>query len=198
VSSAGDIEVLDDPGSAAALVRPLPRRILEELREAGSSSSVAKRLGLPRQKVNYHLRKLEEEGLVVLVEERRRGNCVERVVRASARSYFISPQALGSLDADPGDGPDAFSPSRLISLASRMARDVAALRDHSRSGGPSPTTLSLETEVVFRSAADREAFAVELAETLGRLTAKYHDERKASAGHPAFRLVVAGYLPASP
>lgn len=152
---------------------------------------------MARQKVNYHLRKLEDEGLVVLVEEQRRGNCVERVVRASARSYFISPQALGSLGDDPAEVTDAFSPSRLISLASRTARDVAMLRDRAESRGKRPETLSLETEVLFRNAAEREAFAVELAETLGRLTAKYHDERKGSA-EPAFRVVVAGYLPTSP
>jgi DNA-binding transcriptional ArsR family regulator len=193
-----DVEVLDEPGSAAALVQPLRRRILGELRGAGSAASVAKRLGVARQKVNYHLRKLVDEGLVVLVEKRRRGNCVERIVRASARSYFISPQALGSLGDDPAEAPDAFSPSRLISLASRTARDVAMLRDRAESGGQRPETLSLETEVLFRNAAEREAFAVELAETLGRLTAMYHDERKASAERTAFRLVVAGYLAASP
>lgn len=193
-----DLEVLDEPGSVAALVQPLRRRILAELREAGSAASVASRLGLARQKVNYHLRLLEDEGLVVLVEERRRGNCVERLVRASARSYFISPLALGSLGVDPAEGADAFSPSRLISLASRVARDVGALRERGETIGQRPATLSLETEVRFRSAAEREAFAVELAETLGRLTAKYHDERKASAERAPFRLVVAGYLPAAP
>jgi DNA-binding transcriptional ArsR family regulator len=198
VKSAKDVEVLDAPGSAAALVQPLRRRILGELRNAGSAASVAKRLGVARQKVNYHLRKLEDEGLVVLVEEQRRGNCVERVVRASARSYFISPQALGSLGDDPAEAADAFSPSRLISLASRTARDVALLRHRAESGGKRPETLSLETEVLFRNTAEREAFAVELAETLGRLTAKFHDERKASAERVAFRLVVAGYLPISP
>jgi DNA-binding transcriptional ArsR family regulator len=192
-----DIEVLDEPGSAAALLRPLRRRILAELREAGSAASVARRLGVPRQKVNYHLRTLEEQGLVVLVEERRRGNCVERLVRATAKSYFISPQALGSLEADPSEGADAYSASRLISLASRVARDVAALRDHAPRSGAGPDTLSLETEVRFRNTAERDAFAVELAEALGRLTAKYHDERVASTAR-AFRLVVGGYPATTP
>ncbi len=196
MKNAKDVEVLDELSSAAALVQPLRRRILGELRDAGSAASVAKRLGVARQKVNYHLRRLEDEGLVVLVGEQRRGNCVERVVRASARSYFISPQALGSLGDDPAEGTDAFSPSRLISMASRTARDVALLRDRAESGGKRPETLSLETEILFRNAADREAFAVELAETLGRLTAKYHDERKA-APERVFRVVVAGYSPTS-
>ena len=40
-------------------------------------------LGLSRQKVNYHLRALEDAGLVEHVEDRRRGNCTERIVRAT-------------------------------------------------------------------------------------------------------------------
>jgi hypothetical protein len=50
-------------------------------------------LALPRQQVGYHLRALEQAGLVELVEERRKGNCIERIVRAAACSYVISPEA---------------------------------------------------------------------------------------------------------
>ena len=46
-----------------------------------------------------------------LVEERRKGNCTERVLQATAASYVISPSALaGSLPirtAGPTSGPPA-------------------------------------------------------------------------------------------
>ena len=41
--------------------------------------------------------------LVELAEERRKGNCTERVMRATAPSYFISPAALGKLGLSTGE-----------------------------------------------------------------------------------------------
>ena len=58
-------------------------------------------LGLPRQNVNYHLKALERHGLVELVEERKKGNMTERMLRATALSYAISPAALGGVQPDP-------------------------------------------------------------------------------------------------
>ena len=66
---------------------------------------LADRVGLARQKVNYHLRELERHGLVELVEERRKGNMTERVLRATAASYVISPAALAAVAPDPGAPP---------------------------------------------------------------------------------------------
>ncbi len=60
---------------------------------------LAARSGLARQKVNYHLRELERHGLVELVEERRKGNVTERVMRATAASFVISPAALAAVRA---------------------------------------------------------------------------------------------------
>ena len=48
--------------------------------------------GISRQTANYHLRVLETHGLVELVEERVRGSKAERVLRATASSFVISPR----------------------------------------------------------------------------------------------------------
>ena len=80
------IEVIEDPAAAEATLDPIRTRILRELTDPGSATQLAARLGLPRQKVNYHLRTLEQHGLVELVEERRRGNVTERILRATASS----------------------------------------------------------------------------------------------------------------
>ena len=92
-----DVAVIEDPAAAEASLDPIRGRLLAELAEPGSASTLATRVGLPRQKVNYHLRALERHGLVELVEERRKGNCTERVLQATAASYVISPTALSAV-----------------------------------------------------------------------------------------------------
>ena len=96
-----DVEVIDDPAVAAVAIDPVRARILAELANPGSATTVAAALGQPRQKVNYHLRALEDHGLVTLVEERPRRGLTERVLVASARSYVLSPEILGRNAADP-------------------------------------------------------------------------------------------------
>ena len=64
-----ELDVIDQPAAAVAALDPVRGRILAELAEPGSASTVAAALGLPRQQVNYHLRTLEQHGLVALVEE---------------------------------------------------------------------------------------------------------------------------------
>src|SRR6267142_2787415 len=93
----------------------------------GSASTLAGRVGLTRQKANYHLRALERHGLVELVEERRRGNCTERVLQATAASYVISPTALSAVAPDPSREPDQRSARWLLAVAGRLVREVGEL-----------------------------------------------------------------------
>ena len=96
-----DVAVIEDPAAAEVSLDPMRARLLGELAEPASATMLASRVGLPRQKVNYHLRALERHGLVELVEERRKGNCTERVLQATAASYVISPAALAPLTSSP-------------------------------------------------------------------------------------------------
>src|SRR5690606_14594273 len=111
-----------------------------------------------------------------LVEEKRVGNCVERIVRATGRAYLVSAEALGSLTRGAADVTDRFSAAYVISVAARALREVTRLRQAADEAGKRLATLTLETEVRFARAADRAAFAEELAREVARLTAKYHDE----------------------
>ena len=185
-----DIEVLRDPGQAAALLHPERMRVLEKLTQPDSASGVARHLKLPRQQVNYHLRELEKSGLVEFVEERRRGNCLERLVRSTARSYLISPDALGHLGDDPAVERDRFSVSYLLSAAARAIRDLAVLRPRAEKAGKRLATLTLETEIRFASAAERSAFAEELTDAIAGLTAKYNT---AGPGSRPFRILIGAY-----
>src|SRR6188472_1255384 len=122
-----DVTVIDDPAAAEVSLDPVRTRLLAELAQPGSASSLAAKVGLARQKVNYHLRALEKHGLVELVEERRKGNMTERVLQATASSYVISPAALGAVQPDPQRAPDRLSARWLLALASRLVTDVGTL-----------------------------------------------------------------------
>ncbi len=177
---AAGVQVIQSVEAAATLFSPARLRILEQLSDPDSAAGIARRLSLPRQQVAYHIREMENAGLVELVEERRKGNCMERVVRAAARSYVISPEALGKLGATPAQQRDRFSLGYLVSLAARAIRDLALLRSRADKAGKRISTMALEVEVRFASAEARNAFGEELAAQVARLAAKYHDETVAA------------------
>lgn len=160
---------------AAVLVRPLRTRILEMLAEPQSAAGIARTLAVARQKVGYHLKALEQHGLVELVEEKKVGNCVERLVRATGRAYLVSAQALGSLVEGAAEATDRFSAAYVVAVAARALREVTRLRHAADAAGKRLATLTLDTEIRFATAADRAAFTEELAREIARLTAKYHD-----------------------
>jgi DNA-binding transcriptional ArsR family regulator len=184
-----DVAVIEDPAAAEVSLDPIRARLLAALAEPGSATTLAGRVGLPRQKVNYHLRALEKHGLVELVEERRKGNMTERVLRATASSYVISPMALAALAPDPARSPDRLSARWLLALAARLVKDVGSLISGADKVKKRVATFAIEGEVRFATAADRAAFAEDLAAAVTTLVAKYHDETaEAGRGH---RLIVA-------
>jgi DNA-binding transcriptional ArsR family regulator len=184
-----ELSVIDDPAAAGVSLDPVRARLLAELAEPGSASSLAGKVGLARQKVNYHLRTLEQHGLIELLEERRKGNMTERVMQATAASYVISPAALGAVAPDPRRAPDRLSARWLIAVAARTVREVGELVAGATRTGKRLATFAADGEVRFASAADRAAFADELAQAVTALVGKYHDE-SAPGGRP-HRVVVA-------
>jgi DNA-binding transcriptional ArsR family regulator len=184
-----DVAVIEDPAAAEVSLDPIRASLLAALSEPGSATSLAGRVGLPRQKVNYHLRALEKHGLVELVEERRKGNVTERVLRATASSYVISPAALAAVAPDPGRAPDRLSARWLLALAARLVKDVGSLLTGADKAKKRVATFAIEGEVTFAGAQDRAAFAEELTAAVTGLIGKYHDE--AAEGGRRHRLVVA-------
>jgi DNA-binding transcriptional ArsR family regulator len=186
------------PGMAAALdvvlgddrlrggLSPLRRRILEELREPGSATSLAVRMGEARQRVNYHLRELEKAGLLELVEERQRRGCVERVVRATAHAVVTRPDVVGDLSAVT---QDRFATDTLLAGAAHMLVDVAAMREHAGRADKRLVTFAVEADVGFAEPADVRRFADELADLLAGLAARYD----APGAGPRYRVVVGGH-----
>src|SRR3954469_23748033 len=119
-----DVAVIEDPAAAEISLDPIRSRLLAALAQPGSATMLAAQIGLPRQKVNYHLRTLEHHGLIELVEERRKGNVTERMMQATAASYVISPATMAAVAPDPSRDPDRLSARWLLAVAARLVRDV--------------------------------------------------------------------------
>lgn len=191
MSSVPAVAWVDAGSDARAALHPLRAQILRRLVEPASAAGVARDLGLPRQKVNYHLRVLEDADLVELVEERRVGNCTERLLRARAEAFVIAPGALGDLAPDPARIQDRFSSAYLMAVAAKALQDLGELTAAAERAGKKLPTLTLETEVRFASPESQRRFAEELAEAVRTIAARHHDDR-AEQGR-TFRFFVGGY-----
>ncbi|MBO4209681.1 helix-turn-helix domain-containing protein [Micromonospora echinofusca] len=188
--------VIEDPAAAETALDPIRARLLAELAEPASATMLAARVGLPRQKINYHLRALEQHGLIALVEERRKGNVTERVMQATAASYVISPVALAAGRPEPSPPPDRLSARWLLAVAARLVRDVGALITGADRAEKPVATFALDATVRFASARDRAAFAEELTAAVTALVARYHDEQ--APGGREHRVVLALHPSVSP
>jgi DNA-binding transcriptional ArsR family regulator len=192
-----DVGIIDDPAAAIVALEPIRSRLLAELAEPASAATLAARVGMARQKVNYHLRALEAHQLVQEAGKRQWGGLTERLLVASASSYIVSPRALGPVALDPDRDADRLSASYLIALAARIVDEVSDLLLRSRAADKRLATLSLDTEITFRDAADRAAFSNELMHAVTSLVARYHDE--SAPGGRAHRLVLVAHpLPHEP
>jgi DNA-binding transcriptional ArsR family regulator len=163
-----DLDVIHDPLVAIVALDPIRAQLLAELSQPASAGALATRLGLPRQKINYHLKALETVGLVHEVQRRLWGGLTERRLQASARAYLIAPRTMG-----PAAPVETVDPSAL-SIAARLITDVATLLGLSRASGKRLATMTGEFVVSFASPAERDAFQEELREATEALVAKYH------------------------
>lgn len=188
-----DVEVIDDPAAATVALEPVRSRLLSELAEPASAATLAARLGIARQKINYHLRALESHDLVRVAEKRRWGGLTERLMIATAASYIVSPSAMGPVAVAHHSARkiDGLSASYLIALAARVIREVSTLLRRSKDLDKRLATLSLDTEIRFRSAADRAAFTDDLTKAITTLAARYHDA--SAPGGRSHRLVVVAH-----
>ncbi len=190
------VSFVADPAAASALMQPLRRTILHHLSEPGSASSVARALEMPRQRVGYHVRALEGHGLLEHVGDKRRGNCVERLLRATATSYLLDPLVVSGAGADPKKATDRLSSQYLLATAAQLVSDVGRLRARAQEAGRQLPTLTIETDVQFASAADQAAFAEALADSVARLAAQFN--KPSAADGRRFRFVIGGHPAPAP
>jgi len=186
-----DVHVIHDAAAATSALGPVRSRLLSELTEPASAATLGTRLGLARQKVNYHLRALEAHGLVRVAEKRQWGGLTERLLVRSAASYVVSPSALEPAATHPDKGADRLSASYLISLGARIVREVSNLLRHAKEIDKRLPTLAVDTEIRFRSAADRAAFSRALTDAVTQLVSRYHDG--SARGGRTHRLVIVAH-----
>jgi DNA-binding transcriptional ArsR family regulator len=184
------VEVVRDTERAALLLDPTRQSILENLDVPDSAAGLARKLGMPRQRLNYHLRELERCQLVELAEERRKGNCTERLYRRRGTAFVISPEALGKL-SEGLDRVDRMSSAYQVAMAARAIQELAVLRERAAAQDKALATFALQVDVRFKDAAARAEFAAELSDAVSKLVERYHDER--TAGGRTFRFYLGGY-----
>jgi biotin operon repressor len=185
------VQVVTDSTQLATLLSPVRMRVLEEMTEPESATTLAPRLGMSRQKLNYHLRELEREGFLEVVERRQRRGCVERVMKVTSRAFVVNPAMLGALAVDPDQVRDRFSSGYLLAAATRLMGDVTLLRQRAAAVEQKLATLTIESELRFASPAAFRSFTADLAGALAALAAKY-DQPSAKGSRP-FRVVVGSY-----
>jgi DNA-binding transcriptional ArsR family regulator len=179
------ITYVDEPDQVRLALSPLRRRLLARLREPASATQVAAALDLPRQRVNYHLRALENAGLVELVEERPRRGCVERILRTRPGAFVVDPAVMG---AEFTQIHDQYAAEHLVGVAAATVRDVARMQSRAADQGKRLLTFTVEAEVRFAEPGDVHAFTDELAEALRQVVARYDS----AEGRP-YRMVVGGH-----
>src|SRR5919112_1505303 len=189
------LEIIDDPTRARAALQPIRLRLLHLLDRPQSAPQLAKAMGMPRQRVLYHLRTLEAQRLVEAEDHGRVGRRIDRSYVRTATSYAIAPKALGGAAVDTRSIRDAFSSAYLSAVAGRALNDLAALGRAAAARGKRVPTLTLEADVRFATPSDQRRFADELTATFSTLAAKYHDPN-APQGR-TFRVFACGY-PAVP
>jgi hypothetical protein len=189
------LDIIDDPARARTALQPIRLRLLQLLKQPRSAPQLAKVMGIPRQRVLYHLRTLQAQQLVEAHDHGSVGRRIDRSYVRTATSYAIAPKTLGGAAVDARSVADAFSSAYLSAVAGRALNDLAALGRAAAARGKRIPTLTLETEVRFATPADQRRFADELTSTLAALAARYH-QPDAPQGR-TFRVFACGY-PAVP
>lgn len=191
---AAEPELVDEGRRAGRLLRhPLRPRLLELLRTPGSAADVARRLGLPRQRVNYHVRELQRAGFLRRAGRKARRGLVEQRYVASAQAYVLTPEILGVLGHCPEAAQDTASVAYQMSLLARSQSELARTRREAEAQGKRLSTLSLTADVRFASPQQRQGFALALQQAIVDVVGRW-SEPAATQGRPAgrpFRLLVA-------
>lgn len=159
------VTVLTDPDVVIETLTPFRRHLLALLDEPDSATGLARGLHASRQRVNYHLRALEQAGLVELVEERPRRGVTERVLRRRADVVLVDPTAFdtGGL----GDR-DRVGIAGVVSTARDLVGQAAAVANAASAAGQQVAMATLDTEVRVASPAAMRAMLDDVAAAVAR------------------------------
>ncbi|GAA3609291.1 ArsR/SmtB family transcription factor [Microlunatus ginsengisoli] len=189
------VRLVEDPVELAGALSPVRRRVLAALTEPSSATRLAPLLGLSRQKINYHLRILEQLGLIELVEVRQRRGCTERVLRRTG-PLVVDPAVLepvGSGASGRVATGDRNAAEHLIAAAGRTVREVTRMQAAAAQQGRRLLTFTVETEVAFADPVDVHRFTDELAAALAAVADRFHTD-----GGRRYAVTIGGHPAAAP
>ncbi|HZM84757.1 MAG TPA: helix-turn-helix domain-containing protein [Candidatus Limnocylindrales bacterium] len=176
--------LLEQPEKVRLALSPLRRQLLERLREPASAAQLAAELDIPRQKLGYHLRLLEQAGLLEVAEERQRRGFQERVMQAVAGAFVVDPQVVSASSMS----GDRLAAEHLIETSAQTVRHVARMQSKAEEQGKRLLTFTIEATVHLESPADLHRFSDELASAVAEVAASFD----VPGGRP-YRLVIGGH-----
>jgi DNA-binding transcriptional ArsR family regulator len=185
---------IEDPGSAIALLHPMRARILTHLRRPASATEVARALDVPPPRVNHHVRRLRDAGLIRRAGKRKVRNLTEILYVAWARVYTIAEGLTPGGDRRRDLREDsARRPLRnLVALGERLSGDALSLLDEAAWDDREVSTYSTSVELTFSDAGSRAAFLADLLEAVRSLTQKYGGGEEARP-EERYKTVIACY-----
>ena len=166
-----DLTLVDEREAALAALTPLRATLLGHLEEPASASELSRRLGVPRQKLGYHLGVLERHGLAEVVEERQRRGFVEKRYRRTGR-VVLAPDLV-----QPVTTRDSASAAAVVAAAGDAIRSVGALHAAAEAAGMALPTATLVADVAFASPGAVHEFLADVAS----LAARYDTPARDSA-----------------
>jgi DNA-binding transcriptional ArsR family regulator len=185
-----DVCYIDQVEQAMTLLKPQRLEILKRLDEPRTCLELAAMFDDSAQKIYYHIKALENAGLVDKIAERRVRGTLEGTYQAHARSYWLAPKLVGQIGSVT-QARDQASLRVLLGLAEEVIEDVGKLGEASVVGQVVPS-LSMSAHVLLPDGKRRAEFMRELQTTFQDIARKYGVD--APAEDPAnFRLVVLCY-----
>lgn len=186
---------IEEVEQAATLLKPRRLEILKLLGEAHSCLELAELLQDTPQKIYYHVKALEQAGLVEKVSERRVRGILEGFYQARARSYWLAPSLVGRIGGRQRAQEQA-SLDFLLAQAEQLQREVGHM---AQAQEPDVPSLGLTAQIELRDQRQRGAFLRDLQQSIQALARKYgrqDGDSQPDAGQ-TFRLLLACY-PAPP
>lgn len=187
---ASDPLLEDDPDLILSLLHPLRRQLLGELDAPDSATGLGRRLGLPRQKVNYHLRELENLGLVRRSGERQRRGLTEHLFVRARADLLVDPFLFESGPTTPVDSRGLRA---VVSAAVQVLRSVNQITRRMTDPGQRVASLTLDAKIRL---SDPDALAAFQSDLI-RLIEQHDQPSTAGAMRFAVTSIVLPVLPAA-
>jgi hypothetical protein len=196
------VRAVRDAGSAYSLLNPIRKRILESLREPDSASGLARRMRMPRQVLNYHVKEMARARLLRPAGRRKRRALFEQCYVASAVAYVLSPEIMGPLAARPDSARDRSSAGFLLGMANQVQGEVSYALERAEAEGKRLATLGMSSQIRFLTAEQRTQFSQALDSAVLSVIERFASPFQGESGEPApgraYRLVLGCYPIAAP